>query len=108
MRQIQEPRLTFDVDDPHGHHRYTLRQSRYDAVADDINDWARAAKLGHRDRSKGRTSERARAVRGICNRTPCSLVRAASRSAQAQWSHSSILISPPERAMTPGVSSDDR
>ena len=44
MRQILEPRLTFGVDDPHGHHLYTLRQSRYDAVANDINDWARAAR----------------------------------------------------------------
>jgi SAM-dependent methyltransferase len=44
MRQMREPRLTFGVDDPHGHHRYTLRQSRYDAVTNDINDWARAAK----------------------------------------------------------------
>jgi 2-polyprenyl-3-methyl-5-hydroxy-6-metoxy-1,4-benzoquinol methylase len=43
MRQIRGPPLTFGVDDPHGHHPYTLRQSRYDAVAHDINDWARAA-----------------------------------------------------------------
>ena len=41
--QIREPRLTFGVDDPHGHHLYTLRQSRYDALAHDINDLARAA-----------------------------------------------------------------
>jgi 2-polyprenyl-3-methyl-5-hydroxy-6-metoxy-1,4-benzoquinol methylase len=45
MRQIQRPCLTFGVDDPHGHHLYTLRQSRYDAVANDINDLARAAAL---------------------------------------------------------------
>jgi 2-polyprenyl-3-methyl-5-hydroxy-6-metoxy-1,4-benzoquinol methylase len=45
MRQIQRPCLTFRVDDPHGHHLYTLRQSRYDAVANDINDLARAAAL---------------------------------------------------------------
>ena len=48
MRQMREPRLTFGVDDPRGHHRYTVRQSRYGAVANDINDWARAAKLGDR------------------------------------------------------------
>ena len=59
MRQMREPRLTLGVDDPHGHHRYTLPQSRYDAVANDINDWARAAKLGDRDRS-GRANLRAR------------------------------------------------
>jgi SAM-dependent methyltransferase len=44
MRQIRKPCLTFGVDDPHAHHRYTLRQSRYDAVAEDINEWARSAK----------------------------------------------------------------
>src|SRR5215469_3734138 len=38
-----EPRLTFGVDDPHGHHLYTLRQSRYDALAYDINELAQAA-----------------------------------------------------------------
>ena len=43
LGQIREPRLTFGVDDPHGHHLYTLRQSRYDALAHDINDLARAA-----------------------------------------------------------------
>jgi SAM-dependent methyltransferase len=41
--QIREPRLTFGVKDPHGHHFYTLRQSRYDALAEDVNDLARAA-----------------------------------------------------------------
>ena len=44
MRNIREPPHTFGVDDPHGHHLYTLRQSRYDALANDIDDWARAAK----------------------------------------------------------------
>jgi SAM-dependent methyltransferase len=43
FRPIRGPRLTFGVDDPHGHHLYTLRQSRYDALAHDINDLARAA-----------------------------------------------------------------
>jgi 2-polyprenyl-3-methyl-5-hydroxy-6-metoxy-1,4-benzoquinol methylase len=42
-REGRKPRLTFGVDDPHGHHLYTLRQSRYNALAQDINDLARAA-----------------------------------------------------------------
>jgi len=42
-RQNHQPHLTFGVDDPHGHHLYTLRQSRYDALARDINELARVA-----------------------------------------------------------------
>ena len=41
--QIREPRLTFGVDDPHGHPLYMLRPSRYDALAHDINELAQAA-----------------------------------------------------------------
>jgi SAM-dependent methyltransferase len=41
--QIREPRLTFGVDDPHGHHLYMLRPSRYDALAHDTNELAQAA-----------------------------------------------------------------
>jgi len=41
-RQLHEPRRAFGVD-PEAHHRYTLRQSRYEALAQDISDWARAA-----------------------------------------------------------------
>jgi hypothetical protein len=44
MRRIREPRLTCGADAPHGHHLYTLLHSKYDAVAADIEDWARAAK----------------------------------------------------------------
>ena len=41
-RQPREPRRAFGVD-PEGHQLYTLRQSRYDALAEDISDWARIA-----------------------------------------------------------------
>jgi SAM-dependent methyltransferase len=41
-RQLREPCRAFGVD-PEGHQLYTLRQSRYDALAQDISDWARAA-----------------------------------------------------------------
>ena len=41
-RQPREPCRAFGVD-PEGHHLYTLRQSRYDALAQDISDWARLA-----------------------------------------------------------------
>lgn len=39
---LREPRRAFGVD-PEGHQLYTLRQSRYDALAQDISDWARIA-----------------------------------------------------------------
>jgi SAM-dependent methyltransferase len=37
-----ERKLAYGVD-PHRGERFSLRQSRYDAIAHDINDWARAA-----------------------------------------------------------------
>jgi ubiquinone/menaquinone biosynthesis C-methylase UbiE len=40
--QFGQARRAFGVD-PHGRQLYTLRQSRYDAVAQDISDWARTA-----------------------------------------------------------------
>ena len=40
--QLREGSRAFGVD-PHGRRRYTLRQSRYDAVAQDISDWAHIA-----------------------------------------------------------------
>ncbi len=40
--QIRDSRRAFGVD-PEGHQLYTLRQSRYDALAQDISHWARAA-----------------------------------------------------------------
>jgi SAM-dependent methyltransferase len=43
LRKKRGPRLTFGVNDPHGHHLYTLRQSRYGALAQDITDLACAA-----------------------------------------------------------------
>jgi 2-polyprenyl-3-methyl-5-hydroxy-6-metoxy-1,4-benzoquinol methylase len=41
-RQPREPCRAFGVD-PEGHHLYTLRQSRYDALAQGISNWARLA-----------------------------------------------------------------